>query len=287
MKSTFKSVALIGKYMNPAMREQILTLARFLVERGIAVFVEENTATHLDIKDYEIRSMQAIGAETELAVVIGGDGTMLTAARALGNFGIPLVGVNRGTFGFLTDISSDLMLSSMERIIAGQYTLEQRIMLCADVERNGVMVSKGRAINDVVVSKGATAKLIELEMTIDGQPLTRQRTDGLVVATPTGSTAYALSAGGPVLHPALDAITIVPICPHSLTSRPIIIHNASQVDIRFSRGENARIQVDGLPYMELELGDIVHVKRHELTVTFLHPADHSHYKVLREKLHWG
>ncbi|HEY7986450.1 MAG TPA: NAD(+) kinase [Methylophilaceae bacterium] len=287
MKSSFKSVALIGKYMNSSMREQILTLARFLVERGIAVFVEENTAIHLDIKDYEIRSMQAIGAETDLAVVIGGDGTMLTAARALGNFNIPLVGVNRGTFGFLTDISSDLMLSSMERIIAGEYTLEQRIMLCADVERKGEMVSKGRAINDVVVSKGATARLIELEMTIDGQPLTRQRTDGLVVATPTGSTAYALSAGGPVLHPALDAIIIVPICPHSLTSRPIIIHNTSQVDIRFTRGENARIQVDGLPYMELELGDIVHVKRHELTVTFLHPADHSHYKVLREKLHWG
>jgi NAD+ kinase len=287
MKSTFKSVALIGKYKDSAMCEQLLKLAQFMSARGITVFIEENTATHLDIKGYEIRSMQAIGAETELVVVIGGDGTMLAAARALGNFDIPLVGVNRGHFGFLTDISSDLMLSSMERIFAGEFTLEQRIMLCADVERKGEMVSKGRAINDVVVSKGATAKMIELEMAIDGQPLTRLRTDGLVVATPTGSTAYALSAGGPVLHPALDAITVVPICSPSLTSRPIIIHNTSQVDICFTKGENARIQVDGLPYMELELGDIVHVKRHELTVSFLHPADHNHYKVLREKLHWG
>jgi NAD+ kinase len=286
MQSTFKSVAIIGKYMDASLREQILTLAQFLATHGISVFIEENTATHLGIEGYEVRSMQAIGAETDLAVVIGGDGTMLTAARALGNFGIPLVGVNRGNFGFLTDISSDLMLSTMERIILGEYTLEQRIMLCADVERKGEMVSKGRAFNDVVVSKGATAKMIELEMSIDGQLLTRLRTDGLVVATPTGSTAYALSAGGPVLHPALDAIIIVPICSHSLTSRPIIIHNTSQVDICFTRGENARIQVDGLPYMELELGDVVHVKRHELTVTFLHPADHSHYKVLREKLHW-
>jgi NAD+ kinase len=287
MNSVFKSVALIGKYMSREVREQLLTLARFLAERGITVLVEEVTATRLNIEGFDTRSMQAIGADTELAVVIGGDGTMLMAARALGNYGIPLVGINRGHFGFLTDISSDVMLPTMARILEGEYTLEQRIMLCAEIERSGSIISKGRAFNDVVVSKGTTAKLIELEMTVDNQIVTHQRSDGMIVATPTGTTAYALSAGGPVVHPTMDAITIVPICPHTLTSRPIIVSSGSHIRIQFTHGENARIQVDGLPYMELELGDIVDIKRHERTVTLLHPTGHSHYEVLRDKLHWG
>ena len=287
MQSAFKSIALIGKYTSPGIQSQILTLAKFLAERGIAIFIEEKTATELDIQGYATRAMQAIGADAELAVVIGGDGTMLMAARALGNFDIPLVGINRGNFGFLTDISSDMMLPTMARILAGEYTLEQRIMLCAEVERDGHVFSKGRAFNDVVISKGTTAKLIELEMTVDGQAVTHQRSDGMIISTPTGTTAYALSAGGPVLHPTMDAITIVPICPHTLTSRPIIVNSASKVQIQFTRGENARIQVDGLPYMDIELGDKVHITRHERTVTLLHPAGHSHYEVLRKKLYWG
>jgi NAD+ kinase len=287
MNSVFKSVALIGKYMSPEVRVQLLTLARFLVKRGIKVLVEEVTANRLDISEYDTRSIQDIGADSDLAVVIGGDGTMLMAARALGNYGIPLVGINRGHFGFLTDISSDVMLPTMERILAGEYTLEQRIMLCAEIERNGEIISKGRAFNDVVVSKGTTAKLIELEMIVDGQVVTHQRSDGMIVATPTGTTAYALSAGGPVVHPTMDAITIVPICPHTLTNRPIIVSSGSHIRIQFTHGENARIQVDGLPYMELELGDIVDIKRHDKTVSLLHPAGHSHFEVLRDKLYWG
>lgn len=287
MNASFKSVALIGKYMSPDVHDQLLTLARFLVARGIAVLVEENTAKHLHIESYPTRGMQDIGAETELAVVIGGDGTMLMAARALGNHGIPLVGVNRGHFGFLTDISCDVMLPTMERILAGEYTLEQRIMLCAEIERKGEIISKGRAFNDVVLSKGSSAKLIELDMSVDGQRVTHQRSDGMIVATPTGTTAYALSAGGPVVHPTMDAFTIVPICPHTLTSRPIIVSTSSNIRIQFTRGDDARIQVDGLPYMELQLGDIVDIKRHEKTVTLLHPAGHSHFEVLRDKLYWG
>lgn len=287
MNKVFKSVALIGKYMSPEVRDQLLTLARFLAERGLTVLIEEVTASHLDIDGFDTRSIQAIGADTDLAVVIGGDGTMLMAARALGNFGIPLVGINRGHFGFLTDISSDVMLPTMERILAGEYTLEQRIMLCAEIERNGEIISKGRAVNDVVVSKGTTAKLIELEMVVDGQIVTHQRSDGMIVSTPTGTTAYALSAGGPVVHPTMDAFTVVPICPHTLTSRPIIVSSNSNIRIQFTCGENARIQVDGLPYTGLELGDIVDIKRHERRVTLLHPAGHSHFEVLRDKLHWG
>lgn len=293
MNSVFNSIALIGKHVsldqatNQEDRDQLLTLARFLVAHQVNVLIEESTAARFAIDGYATRNMQTIGADTDLAVVIGGDGTMLTAARSLGNHNIPLVGVNRGHFGFLTDISSDVMLPTIERILNGEYFLEQRIMLCAEIEREGQIVSKSRAVNDVVVGKGAAAKLIELEMTVDGQAVTHQRSDGLIVATPTGTTAYALSAGGPVLHPTMDAFTVVPICPHTLTSRPIIVSSASSIEIQFTRGETASIQVDGLPCMDLMLGDKVQIKRHKNTFTLLHPAGHSHYAVLRDRLHWG
>lgn len=287
MNSVFKSVALIGKYMSPDVHDQMLTLAQFLEAHGIKVLIEEATATRMSIDGYDTRNMKAIGADIDLAVVIGGDGTMLRAARALGDFGIPLVGVNRGHFGFLTDISSDVMLPSIERILKGEYILEERIMLCAEIERQGEIISKGRAFNDVVLGRGGSAKLIDLEMMVDGQRVTHQRSDGMIVATPTGTTAYAISAGGPVVHPTMDAITIVPICAHTLTSRPIIVSSRSRICIHFNHGEDARVQMDGLPCTELKLGDIVNIRCHDKTVKLLHPAGHSHFEVLRDRLHWG
>ena len=287
MSFPFKTIALIGKHNSPEIRDQMLSLVQFLVTRDMSIVVEEYTAERLDIKGYPTRLLKEMGAEIDLAIVVGGDGTMLTAGRGLMGTGIPLVGVNRGTFGFLTDISSDEMLISIESILAGEYTLEDRIMLCVHIERDGQLLSKGRAFNDVVVSKGDTSRLIEMTLAVDGQVLNRQRSDGMIVSTPTGTTAYALSAGGPVLHPSLDAIAIVPICPHTFTNRPITISSSSLIEITFVHGEDARVHVDGLPHVVLTLGDIVRVRRDERNVTLLHPTGHSHYEVLRQKLRWG
>jgi NAD+ kinase len=287
MKSAFQTVALIGKYMNPGIREQILTLARFLADQQIGIFIEENTAQQADIKGYTTVHINAIGAYADLAVVLGGDGTMLAAARSLVDYRIPLVGVNRGRFGFLTDLSSDSMLEAMGKILAGEFNTEERILLSATILRDGEVIGQGQALNDVVVNKSGVARLIELEVTIDGQFVHRQRSDGLILATPTGTTAYSLSAGGPILHPTLDAIALVPICPHTLSNRPIAINSASKVEIALVHAEDARVHFDGQMQLSLQQGDKVLVQRAEKTVSLLHPLGHSHYDMLREKLHWG
>jgi NAD+ kinase len=287
MKSVFQTVALIGKYMNPEIREQILTLARFLADQQIGIFIEENTAQQADIKGYTTVHINAIGAYADLAVVLGGDGTMLAAARSLVDYRIPLVGVNRGRFGFLTDLSSESMLEAVSKILAGEFNTEERILLSATILRDGEVIGEGQALNDVVVNKSGVARLIELEVTIDGQFVHRQRSDGLILATPTGTTAYSLSAGGPILHPTLDAIALVPICPHTLSNRPIAINSASKVEITLVHSEDARVHFDGQLQLSLQQGDKVLVQRAEKTVSLLHPLGHSHYDMLREKLHWG
>jgi NAD+ kinase len=287
MKSAFQTVALIGKYMNPQMRDQIVALAQFLTGRQLTVVIEERTAENSGISGYTTVHVNAIGTHADLAIVLGGDGTMLTAARALVDHQIPLVGVNRGRFGFLTDLSSESMIEGLGRILDGAYDTEQRILLSASITRQGEVISQGYALNDVVVNKNGIARLIELEVNIDGQFVHRQRSDGLILATPTGTTAYSLSAGGPILHPTLDAIALVPICPHTLSNRPIAIHSASKVEITVVHAEDAQVHFDGQMQLSLLEGDKVLVQRAQNKVTLLHPEGHSHYGMLREKLHWG
>jgi len=287
MQKAFKAVTLIAKYMDPLMREYVQTLAGFLNERGVSVTVETVTAEKLGIADIPRVDMDDVGKVSDLAIVLGGDGTMLTAARALLDYGTPLAGINRGGLGFLTDICANDMLAGMESILAGEYTLEQRIMLGATVVRNGKALSEGRAFNDVVVSKGTLAQLIELELTIDGEFVQRMRSDGLIVATPTGTTAYSLSAGGPILHPGVYALALVPICPHTLSNRPLAINSASTVEITVINAMDARVHFDGQLYADLSKGDKVVVRRMDKYVTLLHPLGHSHYEMLREKLNWG
>lgn len=287
MKSTFKTVALIGKYMNREIREPLLALADFLRARDIDICIEGKTAQSLNITDYPIVDINAIGARADLAVVLGGDGTMLSVGRGLVDSSIPLVGINRGRFGFLTDVSTGVMLDTMANILAGKYTLEERILLGATVVRGNKVVNAGHAFNDVVVSKGEMARLIELEVTIDGEFVHRQRSDGLIVTTPTGTTAYALSAGGPLLHPTLEAIALVPICPHTLSNRPFAINSSSVVEITLVHADDGRVHFDGQLGTELSMGDKVVVKRMDKTITLLHPPGHSHYAMLREKLNWG
>jgi NAD+ kinase len=274
MESAFKTIAVIGKYMNPEIREQILMLAEFLRKKQVGVLVEETTAQQSDIQGYPTADMASLGSRADLAIVVGGDGTMLS-------------GINRGRFGFLTDLSSDSMLACLEPILSGKYTIEQRMLLSASISRYGDVIAAGCALNDVVVNKSGAVRLIELEVYIDGQFVYRQRSDGLILATPTGTTAYSLSAGGPILHPTLDAIAMVPICPHTLSNRPIAINSASNVEITLIHAKDASVHFDGQVQVPLQQGDTVRVQRAENTVSLLHPAGHSHYGMLRDKLRWG
>lgn len=287
MKTALQTIAIIGKYNTPDMRSYILTMAAFLVDQQVSVFIEEDTALHCNITGYQVLNIDAIGVHADLAVVLGGDGTMLWVARALLDDNIPLIGVNRGRFGFLTDLTADSMLEGMGKILAGAFNIEQRMLLSASISHNGKVIGQGIAMNDVVISKGSIARLIELEVNIDGQFVYKQRSDGLILSTPTGTTAYSLSAGGPILHPTLDAIVLVPICPHTLSNRPIAINSASKVEVTLIQAEDACINFDGLQQLSFQQADKVLVQRADKTVSLLHPLGHSHYDMLREKLHWG
>jgi NAD+ kinase len=287
MKTVFKNIALIGKYNTPNMRDTMLAMIKFLSSYSINVFVEDKTAKQCGIEDQQILKIQEIGARVDLAIVIGGDGTMLAVARNLAASGIPLVGINQGRVGFLTDISAADMFDDMVSVLAGEYTIEQRIMLSATILRDGQIISHGNALNDVVINKTGMSRLIELEVYVDGQFVHKQRSDGLILATPTGTTAYALSAGGPILHPTLDAIALVPICPHTLSNRPIAINSASKVEITLVHAEDAAVHLDGQLQLEVLPGDKVIVARDTYALSLLHPKAHSHYDMLRQKLNWG
>ncbi len=287
METVFKSVTLVGKPTDPLMREYLLAKAKMLAVYGVSVTIESNTAKTLGIDELPRVEMSAIGQVSDLVIVLGGDGTMLASARALLDAGIPLVGINHGRLGFLTDITNDALPQAIEQLLQGQFIPEHRIMIKAQVIRDGQVLSEGRAMNDIVISKGGLARLIELDLTIDGDFVHRQRSDGLIISTPTGTTAYALSAGGPLLHPTLYAIALVPICPHTMSNRPIAVDSRSVIEVTLVQGNDARVHFDGQQYTDLQEGDRILVKRLEKTITLLHPPGHSHYEVLREKLNWG
>jgi NAD+ kinase len=287
MKSVFKNIALIGKFMNAETNEQVGLLARYLAEQALGVVIEENTAERSMLHEYATAPITEIGKGVDLAIVLGGDGTMLTAARAFVDHDIPLIGVNRGRFGFLTDLAAENMLEGIAQILLGEFDREERMLLAATLLRGDEEISHGHALNDVVVNKNGTAKLIELEVHIDGQFVHRQRSDGLIISTPTGTTAYSLSAGGPILHPSLDAIALVPICPHTLSNRPIAINSGSRVEVTLMHAEDACVHFDGQIHATLLEGDKMIVQRAQETITLLHPRGHSHFAMLRKKLNWG
>lgn len=287
MTTPFQTVALIGKYNSAELSEPLLRLAHFLVQRNIEVLVSQQTAECIGPAPCAAVSMAEIGQRADVAVVMGGDGTMLNIARELVDHDVPLVGINQGRLGFLTDVSIEDMLETMDEILAGEYAAEDRFLLNTVVRRQGQPVYQAYAFNDVVVSKGMSGRLIELEVFIDGQFVYSQRSDGLVVATPTGSTAYALSAGGPILHPTLEAMALVPICPHTLSNRPIAVNSHSVMEILVLHAVDASVHFDGQSHIELQLNDWVVVRRSENNIRLLHPLGHSYYDTLRQKLRWG
>lgn len=287
MKSPFRNVALIGKYKAPEIAEPLLRLAAFLSSRGLRVVVDNLTAEHLAGNPYSVMTLEQMTGEVDLAIVIGGDGTMLNIARTLSPYHIPLIGVNQGRLGFLTDLSMESMQQSIAAMLDGKYVAEQRLLLSAKVLREGVEVFGGLAFNEIVVHRSQISSMVEFEVRIDGEYLYNQRADGLIVSTPTGSTAYALSAGGPILHPGLDVLELVPVCPHSLSNRPIVVKSTSVIEMLMHRTGDIRVRFDSHTTYDLELHDTVVVTRHPEAATLLHPEGFSYYHTLREKLLWN
>ena len=287
MKSHFQTVALIGKYKSPEIAEPMLRLADFLKSVGLSVVVDKLTDEYLTGHPYSVLTLEEMEDKVDLAIVMGGDGTLLNIARMLAPFDIPLVGVNQGRLGFLTDISIDTMQRTISDMLRGDYVTEKRMLLSASISRGELPVFDSLAFNDVVIHRGNNSSMLEFEVRIDGEYLYNQRADGLIVSTPTGSTAYALSAGGPILHPSLEAIALVPVAPHTLSNRPIVLKSGSKLDILMHRSDEARVRFDGHTHFDLHGDDKVTVTRYFKPVCLLHPEGHSYYHTLREKLLWN
>ena len=285
-----ETVALIGKYQSREITESLCLLGRQLQERGISVLVEELTAgisEAPDLRCWESCSFSVIGERADIAIVIGGDGTMLNAARQLARHRVPLVGVNQGHLGFMTDIARNDMLTCVDDLLAGRFTPENRMLLAGEIRRAGQTVASNLALNEVVVDKGAIGRLIEFELFIDGEFLFSLRSDGLIVSTPTGSTAYSLSANGPILHPRVRGIALIPLCPHSLTNRPLLVGDESEMEVRIVRASDSRVHFDGQVTLNLLPEDSIRIRRSESSICFLHPPGYSYFAMLREKLHWN
>jgi NAD+ kinase len=294
MKSKFPLVALIGKYQTVASgasgassRNVLEDIAQFLHAQGCDVIFEHDTALNMGISGYPVLGLQAIGKQCDLALVVGGDGTMLGIGRQLAPFGVPLIGINQGRLGFITDIPLGSFRTALAPMLQGQFEEDHRSLIHARVLRDGHCVFDALAMNDVVVNRGATSGMVELRVQVDGRFVANQRADGLIIATPTGATAYALSAGGPILHPSIPGWVLVPIAPHTLSNRPIVLANATEIAIEVVAGRDASASFDTQSLASLLHGDRIVVTRSEHHVRFLHPKGWSYFDTLRQKLHWN
>ena len=287
MPSRFRHAALVGKYQAQGIRGVLEEIAHFLVRQGLEVSLERQTAQSTGILEHGSLTPQELGRECDLAVVVGGDGTMLGIARQLARHGTPLVGINHGRLGFMADIAAEGFAQALAPMIAGDYEEEHRTMLEGGVWREGRMIFEAFAMNDVVVSRGATASMVELKIDIGQEFVANLRADGLIVGSPTGSTAYALSAGGPILHPGVAAWALVPIAPHDLSNRTIVLPDTVEISIEVVAGRDASVSFDMQSLASLLHGDRVCVRRSADQVRFLHPRGWSYYATLRRKLHWN
>lgn len=284
MQPAFRRVALIGKLRSAEIAVSLRQLSEFLRARGCEVLIEQQTALDVGAKG---SSYDALGTCADLAVVIGGDGTMLAAARNLVRHHVPVVGINQGRVGFMTDIGHHDMQAGIGAILDGRYTLEERTLLDAEVFREQKSLLRTLALNDAVVGKGAQGRLIEFDLRLDGEFVYTLRADGVIVATPTGSTAYAMSAQGPILHPAVPALALVPLNPHTLSARPVSVSDRSVIEIVLVRAMDARAHFDGFALTDLVQGDRLVLKRSADTVRFVHPPGYRYFATLREKLRWS
>lgn len=287
MKLQFRHVALVGKYHAQGSRSALENIALFLNAQGCDVAIEKDTASNTGLTQYPILDVEGIGAHCDLALVVGGDGTMLGIGRLLAKFGVPLIGINQGRLGFITDIAFDDYETVLAPMLRGDFEEDRRWMMQAQVMRDGHCVFSAAAMNDVVVNRGATSGMVELRVEVDGRFVANQRADGLIIASPTGSTAYALSAGGPLLHPSIAGWILVPIAPHTLSNRPIVLSDSGEIAIEIVAGRDASANFDMQSLASLMLGDRIIVKRSDYQMRFLHPKGWSYFDTLRKKLHWN
>lgn len=294
MTSKFRHVALIGKYqasstgfIGDSPRKALEDIAHFLERQGCEVALEAETASNTGMTRYPALSVERIGSECDLGLVVGGDGTMLGIGRRLARFGTPLIGINQGRLGFITDIAFDAYQSTLPAMLEGEYEEDLRPLMHATVVRDERVVFEARAMNDVVVNRGATSGMVELRVEVGGRLVANQRADGLIIASPTGSTAYSLSAGGPMLHPSIPGWVLVPIAPHTLSNRPIVLSDATEVAVEVVSGRDVSANFDMQSLASLLHGDRILVKRSEHCVRFLHPFGWNYFATLRKKLRWN
>lgn len=287
--SQFKRVGLIGRLSTDKARYTTRRLIEFLQLQSIDIIIEAELAEHLGLASFEVHKESEIGAHCDLAIVIGGDGSLLGAARATTDYQVPLLGVNRGRLGFLTDIMPDEIESKVLEVLKGDYVSEERFLLDMRVFRAGQCIAQGDALNDVVLHPGRYIRMIEFELHIDGQFVYSQRSDGLIVSTPTGSTAYALSGGGPLMQPKLNAMVLVPLNAHTLTSRPIVISGDSEITLIVGEENSTfpHVTCDGQTHSVTEPGDEVRIAKKEKALQLIHPKDHNFYETCRTKLGWA
>ncbi len=287
----FPTVALIGRYNDAGIAEPLLAIARMLEEAGRTVIFEAETAANTGVSGYTTVPASEIGNQASLGIVMGGDGTMLGAARRLAPFNVPLVGINNGRVGFITDIRLPHALAAIKQILDGRYEAEERLLLVGNVLRGGETLFTAQALNDVVLSRAGRGGMIEMHIEVNGDTMATMRADGLVIATPTGSTAYALSANGPILHPALGGMVLVPVAPQTLSNRPIVLPETCTITVtltstgRVEAGASAHFDMQ--TWSQLAEGDQIQVKRAPHSSRFLHPIGYSYYSTLRHKLNWN
>ena len=289
----FKQVGLIGRLHSPAVIETLHRVIKCLNRCQCDVWVDERIVDSLNKEQlasatYGTGDRHFLGQRCDLVIVVGGDGSMLSAARVMATYGVAVIGINRGKLGFLTDIAPDQVEGSLEAVLAGSFETSNRFMLSAHVLRNGEEVGRGSGLNDIVLHPGKSARMLAYDLSIDGTAVYFDRADGLIIATPTGSTAYALSAGGPIMHPGLDAIALVPMNPHNLSSRPLVVTANAELEILIGEDNSTQpiISCDGQVHIVCEPGDRVHIQRHEAQLKVLHPLGHHFYDRCRSKLGW-
>lgn len=286
---SFRNIGVIGRMGSVKVVETLRILRNYLTRENYQVILEEDTATMLPGHGLQVASKKLIGEIADLVIVIGGDGSLLGAARELAKSNVPLLGVNRGQLGFLTDISPDELEQRLEKVLKGEFIQERRFLLDAHVKRDGNPIGFGTALNDIVLHPGRSTRMIGFDLYIEGQFVYSQRSDGLIVSTPTGSTAYSLSAGGPIMHPKLDAVVLVPMFPHTLSSRPIVVDGSSEIKLVIGEGNKTypQISCDGQMDIACAPGDTITIVKKPFKLRLIHPTDHNFYGTCREKLGWA
>ncbi|PIE42517.1 MAG: NAD(+) kinase [Gammaproteobacteria bacterium] len=289
VNEVFKTIGLIGRTGSDLVVDSLHQLIGILEQRDIRVVIDEDSTALLPGDNHQVGSRKMMGEICDLVIVVGGDGCLLGAARDFSGYNVPVLGVNRGRLGFLTDISPHDLEPRISEVLDGKYFKEKRFLLEAEVKRGAAIVGNNTALNDVVFHSGSSVKMVDFELFIEGQFVYRQRSDGLIISTPTGSTAYSLSGGGPIMHPRLDAIVLVPMFPHTLSSRPIVVDGNSEIKIKLHEAIECKpvMSCDGQGDMTVEPGDTLYIRKRSRKLELIHPMQHDFYESCRSKLGWS